>query len=230
MNQEVMGICFPLAAHDNRGRVRFEGPCPSLEQIRTSATKTVAHSCRAEAHRSCRIFTAARPLLALAVVSGLAMTGLEAQQLSDGTVYAGQSGAPGYSGDGGKATAAELFSPVGVVFDSKGNLYIADALNNRIRRVAAGSGIITTFAGTGQIGSITPGDKDDGAPATKADIIQPTNVAVDGADNVYIFSFANAPRIQKVTASTGIVESIPDAALVESVSVSGVPSLSVCVK
>lgn len=70
-----------------------------------------------------------------------------AQQLSDGTVYAGQPGATGFNGDNGKTTSAELSSPAGLAFDSKGNLYIADTGNNRIRKVAAGTGIITTFAG-----------------------------------------------------------------------------------
>ncbi|MGA7234528.1 MAG: hypothetical protein WBY44_02540 [Bryobacteraceae bacterium] len=99
--------------------------------------------------RRCFCFT----LLAAATM--LSTCVLDAQQLSDGTIYAGESGATGFNGDGGKATAAELFSPVGVAFDSKGNLYIADSLNNRIRQVAAGTGIITSFAGTGRMVPLT---------------------------------------------------------------------------
>src|ERR1700687_3112763 len=57
-------------------------------------------------------------------------------------------GSQGYSGDGGTGTGAHLNSSLGVSVDSVGNLYIADSLNNRIRRVA-GNGVITTMAGGG---------------------------------------------------------------------------------
>ena len=60
-------------------------------------------------------------------------------------------GAGGYSGDGGHADSAELNEPTGIVFDEKGNLYICDYLNHRIRKVDT-AGIITTIAGTGIAG------------------------------------------------------------------------------
>src|SRR5262245_43979300 len=71
-------------------------------------------------------------------------------------------GQPGYAGDGGPATAAKLFSPVGVVVDSAGNLYIADLDNNRVRKVTPG-GVISTIAGTG-----VAGFNGDGTPAMVA--------------------------------------------------------------
>ena len=64
------------------------------------------------------------------------------------TTVAGNGGY-GFSGDGGLATAAQLFSPSGVALDGAGDLFIADQFNQRIRRVDAGSGVITTVAGNG---------------------------------------------------------------------------------
>jgi len=66
------------------------------------------------------------------------------------TVAAG-TGKQGFSGDGGRATAAQLDGPAGLAVDSAGNLYIADSANNRIRRVGR-DGNITTYAGNGQGG------------------------------------------------------------------------------
>src|ERR1019366_9776569 len=78
------------------------------------------------------------------------------------TTVAGN-GTNGYSGDGGAATNAELFSPTGVAVDATGNLFIADGGNDRIRKVGA-SGIITTAAGGG---ANNPGD---GGAATNAEL------------------------------------------------------------
>ena len=61
-------------------------------------------------------------------------------------------GTAGYSGDGGAATSAELKAPYAVALDTSGNIYIADEGNNRIRKVATGTGIITTVAGNGTAG------------------------------------------------------------------------------
>ena len=90
------------------------------------------------------------------------------------------SGMSGYSGDGGAATAAQLYSPSGVAVDTAGNLYIADVNNYRIRKVTAG-GVISTVAGNG-----TSGFSGDGGPATEAKLLFPVGVAVDTADNLFI--------------------------------------------
>ena len=96
------------------------------------------------------------------------------------------------SGDGGPATEALLTFPYSVAVDEAGNLYIADSENHRIRKVDAESGIITTFAGTGE-----EGFDGDGGPATEADLDWPSGVAVDAAGNVYIADQENE-RIRKV--------------------------------
>jgi len=108
-------------------------------------------------------------------------------------------GTGGYSGDGGLATRAEISDPFGVAVDSAGNIYIADYLNHRIRKVSASTGDISTVAGNG-----TEGSSGYGGPATSAELYWPTGVAVDSADNIYIADEGN-DWISKVTASTGII-------------------------
>ena len=111
-----------------------------------------------------------------------------------GTGVEGFSGASGFPGDGGPATSAQINEPLGVAVDGVGNLYIAGASSNRIRRVDA-SGTITTVAGTGEAGF--PGD---GGPATSAQLSQPLGVAVDGIGNLYIAD-TSTHRIRKVDTS-----------------------------
>jgi len=116
------------------------------------------------------------------------------------TTVAGNSASPGlgaFSGDGGPATSAGLNSPTGVALDSAGNLYIADYGNQRIRKVDT-TGKITTIAG---IGFVTGSDSGDGGPATKAELGNVYDVAVDGHGNVYI---ADSEHIREVN-SSGII-------------------------
>ncbi len=87
--------------------------------------------------------------------------------------------------DGGPAAEAWLFHPRGVAADGAGNLYIADTLNHRIRRVDA-AGTIATVAGTGESGF-----SGDGGPAVRARLNRPADVAVDGAGNLYIVDSLN---------------------------------------
>ena len=94
-------------------------------------------------------------------------------------------GQTGYGGDNGPATAAVLSTPNDVAVDRSGNLYIADAGNNRIRRVDAATGTITTFAGTGACCYAGTGTGGDGGPATAATLYYPVSVAVDASGNVY---------------------------------------------
>ncbi len=109
-------------------------------------------------------------------------------------------GTHGHSGDGGPATAAELWYPMQVAVDVSGNIYISDAGNNKIRKVSI-SGIITTIAGID-----TFGYAGDGGPATAATLNYPNGVAVDNAGNVYIDDDANFV-VRKINTS-GIISTI----------------------
>ena len=102
--------------------------------------------------------------------------------------------------DGGPAVEAELYNPAGVAVDGAGNLYIADASNNGIRKVDS-TGTITTIAGTGELGF-----SGDGGPAVEAELYDPAGVAVDSAGNLYIADSGNQ-RIRKVDL-TGTITTI----------------------
>lgn len=107
-------------------------------------------------------------------------------------------GTQSYSGDGGPAISAELDLPTGVALDSSGNIYLADTINNRIREVAASTGIITTVAGDGYSKERGGGGySGDGGPATNAELYQPYGVALDSAGNIYIADEDNS-RIRLV--------------------------------
>ena len=92
----------------------------------------------------------------------------------------------GYTGDGGAATNAEMYSPSGVAVDATGNLFIADYNNNVIRKVDT-NGIITTVAGNGYGAGIDVGGyTGDGGAATNAEMDWPSGVAVDATGNLFI--------------------------------------------
>lgn len=107
-------------------------------------------------------------------------------------------------GDGGIASAAGLSSPASLAMDGAGNLYIADRGNNRIRMVAAGSGLISTIAGNGQAGYTGDGL---GATDSGVSLNSPSGVAVDGAGNLYIADTGNNV-VRQVAASTGVISTV----------------------
>jgi uncharacterized protein (TIGR03437 family) len=119
---------------------------------------------------------------------------------------------PGYSGDGGPAIDAQLstddlvngapqfYVPGGLAIDSKGNLYISDGGNARVRRISP-DGVITTVAGNG-----TPGDSGDGGPAISAQIMNPRGLAVDAEGNLYI---ADTAAVRKISTGGIISKSAP---------------------
>jgi uncharacterized protein (TIGR03437 family) len=115
------------------------------------------------------------------------------------TTIAGIGGTAGYSGDGAAATSAYLNSPAGIAFDSKGNLYIADTVNNVIRKVAGAT--ISTYAGIAGQGGGFAGDN---GAATSANLNRPTAMAFDSADNMYIAD-TDGSYIRRVDAKTGII-------------------------
>ena len=118
----------------------------------------------------------------------------------------------GYSGDGGPATEARLNHPFALAADSSGNVYVAEREGHRVRKIDT-SGVITTFAGTGQWE-----DGGDGGPATEAPLPRPLGVAVDSQDNVYVASVNRVRRIDgdgivTTVAGTGDRGSIGDGGL-----------------
>ncbi len=117
------------------------------------------------------------------------------------TTVAG-TGIYGFGGDNVPATSTPLAYPNGVAVDTAGNLYIADRNNQRIRKVDATTGVITTVVGIGGYG---PGG--DNGPATSAQLTYPRGVAVDAAGNLYIAN-TETHRIRKVDAATGFITTV----------------------
>jgi len=110
------------------------------------------------------------------------------------TQGAGTSSNCGYGGDGGPGLDAKLNVPIAVALDAAGNLFIADSSNNRIRRVDAKTGIITTAAGNGRT-------------ATTDQLNGPNSVAFDSAGNLFISDSASA-RIRRVDHTTGEISTV----------------------
>ncbi|HEY5609740.1 MAG TPA: hypothetical protein VIL97_00925 [Thermoanaerobaculia bacterium] len=98
------------------------------------------------------------------------------------TTLAGN-GESGFSGDAGPATAAELWNPYGVATDSKGNVFIADSTNGRVRRVDAATGIITSLGGSSGVRAI----------------------AIDDADRIF---FSSISQIFEIDPATGLLRRI----------------------
>jgi RHS repeat-associated protein len=124
------------------------------------------------------------------------------------TIAGSASGSPGTSGDGGAATAALLIAPGGITLSGAGDLYIADTGNNRVQKVAASSGTMSTFAGSA---TGTPGLSGDGGAATAALLKAPGGVALSSAGDLYIADTGNN-RIPKVAASSGIISTFAGSA------------------
>jgi uncharacterized protein (TIGR03437 family) len=116
------------------------------------------------------------------------------------TLFAGNL-TEGFSGDGGPATSAEVSGVLGIAVDTAGNLYLADTYNNRIRKVAAGSNMIGTFAGNG-----SQSFSGDGGPAISAQLFSPYGMAWDAAGDLYVADSGNS-RIRKISAG-GIITTI----------------------
>ncbi len=116
-------------------------------------------------------------------------------------------GIGGFSGDGGLGVDAEMNGPQGLAFDEADNLFIADVFNHRIRRVDAGTGVITTIAGSGPVGDSAGSFSGDGGRATESGLNLPIDVTTDRAGNVWIADFLNN-RVREVSATTGIITTV----------------------
>jgi hypothetical protein len=120
------------------------------------------------------------------------------------TTVAG-TGTSGYSGDNGPATNAEIYFPAAVLVDAATNLYIADYVNNRVRKVSA-SGTITTVAGNGAGAPLSGAYGGDNGPATNASLWHPAGLALDAAGNLYITDSRNY-RVRKVN-TNGVITTV----------------------
>ena len=129
------------------------------------------------------------PLLAAALASGQTITN-----------FAGN-GSPGYQGDNGPATQAEVDNVVGLAADAAGNIYLADQNYSVVRKVDT-NGVVTTFAGVG-----APGFTGDQGPATQAKLRGPTGVCVGPSGDVYVNDLGNH-RVRRIAAGTGIITTV----------------------
>jgi DNA-binding beta-propeller fold protein YncE len=115
------------------------------------------------------------------------------------TTVAGN-GEGGYGGDGGPAVRASLNEPYGIAIDRAGNLFVADRLNRRVRRIDAASGVMTTLAGTGETAY-----SGDGGPAARAGLAEPNGLAFDAAQrHLYITDVADH-RVRVVDLAAGTI-------------------------
>lgn len=112
-------------------------------------------------------------------------------------------GVAGFSGDGGLATAAQISSPLGVAVDHQGNILFPDPFNNRIRRIDAITGIITTIAGNG-----ATTNSGDGGPATSASLYNPKGICIDDSGNIYVTCMMVVRKIS----TTGIITKVAGSA------------------
>lgn len=119
------------------------------------------------------------------------------RKVTSGTItsIAGMAGMSGSTGDGGPATAAHLNGPMAIAIDASGTIYIADNVNNKVRKIAGGT--ISTFAGSGA-GAYSG----DAGPATAAGINGPSGLAVNSTGTVYI-SDSGSNRVRYVENSSG---------------------------
>ena len=115
------------------------------------------------------------------------------------TLIAGN-GQRGYRGDGGPATEASLNAPHELLFDRRGDLYIAERDNHVIRKVDMKTGIISTAAGTGMAGY-----SGDGGPGAKAQLRQPHSIVLDRDGSILICDIGNH-RIRRLRLDTGMIE------------------------
>ena len=128
----------------------------------------------------------------------LAIAGTTPALAADVVTIAG-TGAGGYSGDRGPATAARLASPHGMAVAANGTVYVADSDNYRVRRIGT-DGVITTIAGNGSFG-----DDGDGGQATSASLSGVLSIALSPAGDILYISDIDNNRVRQVNLTTGLI-------------------------
>jgi DNA-binding beta-propeller fold protein YncE len=117
------------------------------------------------------------------------------------------SGVPGFAGDGGPATEAQIFQPAAVAVEEDGDIYIADTMNNRIRRIDAETGTISTVAGDGRVVETEGAPVGDWGLATSAHLYMPSDVAVTPEGHLYIADMYHN-RVRRVDAWTQVITTV----------------------
>ncbi len=118
------------------------------------------------------------------------------------TTIAGGTGQPGYGGDGGPATSALFQFPAAMAVNPSGDIFLSDTRNHRIRKIDGRSGLITTIAGTGQVGSTG-----DGGPAIQATLFNPDGLLLDSVGNLYVADAGNG-IVRKIDAASGTISTV----------------------
>ena len=136
------------------------------------------------------------------------------------TTIAGNGGAAGFAGDGGAASGSLMNLPSGVAVDGSGNLFISDSGNNRVRRIDASSGLITTIAG-----GFNNGFSGDGGLAVNALLNYPWGITIDGSGNIFVADDANN-RIRRISGAAAAGLPLPPPTQPVSSSMPVVTSLS----
>jgi sugar lactone lactonase YvrE len=140
-------------------------------------------------------------VMATTLLSGRGIGSLAVLQSGRIDTIAGN-GAWIYNVDGVPATSASIFLPTGIAVDAAGNTFLSDSANNRIRRIDAQSGNISTVVGNG-----SPGFAGDGGLATQAMISAPAGLVLDGAGTIYFVDSGNH-AVRRVDAFSGIITTI----------------------
>jgi hypothetical protein len=192
------GHIYTVAGNGLRGHSGDGGPA-------TKATLTFPEGVAVDAHGNLLIAATGNSRVRVVAATSGTFYGIA---MTAGDIYTiAGNGHHGFSGDGGPATSAALFSPAGVTVDAAGNVLIADSQNSRVRVVAATTGTFYGIAMTaGNIytiaGNGTEGFSGDGGPATSAELAGPSAMTVDVAGNVLITDYGN-DRVRVVAAGSG---------------------------
>jgi sugar lactone lactonase YvrE len=210
----VLGTRLAVAADPQGGfvivdnialRVRRVDPSGTIVTVAGNGTVTVTNGGGAATSTQLvgRNSLSLSPRGSFIFTNGLSLTCEVEESASEISTIAG-GGFIGYHGDGGPAKKAGFLLPQGLAYDRDGNLYVADVVNRRIRRIDT-TGIVTTVAGNGNTWDGT-GDGGDGGQATMAPLGSCYDVAVDSAGNLYLADFTNS-RIRRVDRA-GIITTV----------------------